>query len=250
MAETFKDSQLKINRARKHISDLNDHIAAYLSRDPYKLVVETDPEGSGNYSWVMRVSEEFPCDTSAYIGDTIHNLRAALDLLATSLVALNGGNTKDVYWPFGTDVTRFEKRIKKTHIDRAAPDIVDMIRAFKPYGGGNEALRGLHDLDIADKHKALIPFVCMTAVPDLIGFDEAGRVAMIMLSNKVGPLKDGLKVMLMPKVQGVDFGAEFKPAIDISIDEAPFEFMPMFEVLHQLTQLVDGIVQTFVAHFK
>lgn len=47
--------------------------------------------------------------------------------------------------------------IHSKKFDRAADDVVDLLRYFKPYREGNTALRYVHDLDILDKHKALIP---------------------------------------------------------------------------------------------
>lgn len=52
---------------------------------------------------------------------------------------------------------------------------MDLLKAQKPYRGGNEFLRSIHDLDVLDKHSALIPiadknttvnFDASTGMPD------------------------------------------------------------------------------------
>lgn len=77
--------------------------------------------------------------------------------MAVDAVALNGGNTKNVYFPFAEDANGLEEQIKKKNFDRASAAALKELRALKPYKGGNVALRGLHDLDVTDKHKLIIP---------------------------------------------------------------------------------------------
>ena len=89
----------------------------------------------------------------------------------------------------------------------------------------------------------------MIGVPDLAFIDNAGTVLGGLFGCQIGPLKEGYTAMDTPKPLNVEFGAEFKPAIAICFgDSQPFRFQPVFETLHQLTQLVDGIIATFDAH--
>ncbi len=97
-----------------------------------------------------------PGDPEAVIGDCTHNLRAALDLMACDLVRAAGGNDKHVYFPFAHQEADLEKMIKEKNFDRAGDDAVTLLKSFKPHRGGDELLRAMHDLDIEDKHKALI----------------------------------------------------------------------------------------------
>ena len=154
--DRFFNSKLKIERAKRHIRELSNEIVDYLKTKPFRIVVEKDTNSS-NHLWTLRVRREVPCHLAVIIGDAIHNLRASLDLLASDLVSIAGGNTNNVYFPFGDSPEGFEEMVKKRHLDRAGADIVEVVRSFKPYNGGNELLRAIHDLDITDKHKALIP---------------------------------------------------------------------------------------------
>jgi hypothetical protein len=248
MPKLFQAPKLKVKRAEQHIADLKAQIIAYVQRKPYRLVLETDtPEKPDEKSVVVRVSEPIPCDFPAYIGDAIHNLRASLDLLACELVRLSGKSDKSVYFPFAESGQDLEIMIKKRRIDRAAPDVVDIIRALKPYRGGNDALRALHDLDIMDKHSLLIPVAYYVGEPG----------AVIIGHNRVHtswfPLEDGYKPAAITGVWPGNI--EFNPDIDLPVEICfgngqPFDGEPVVATLYKLVRLTDGIIQTLEAHIR
>ena len=140
--EPFFGPKLKAERANCHISDLNETLAAFFQGHPYKLVAKPDAQC---ISFVIRVKKDIPHDLPTIIGDAVHNLRSALDLLACDLVRLNGGSTNSVYFPFADSGDDLEALIKKRKIDRASAEVVEIIRALKPYKGGNDMLRAIHD---------------------------------------------------------------------------------------------------------
>lgn len=154
------------------------------------------------------------------VGDAVHNLRTALDLMATELVTMSGGSAKSVYFPFGNDLADFEKQIKGKNFHRAGADAVDLLRTLAPYVGGNAALRGLHDLDVQDKHKTLIPVphYASTHVPMTLG--EGGQYT-------VG--KSTTKAFFQFPADSAFAGKDLVPT------------------LKELVQLVEGILQAFAA---
>ncbi len=242
----FRGPNLKIQRAKKHISELHHEVATYIARHPYRMVVQQDTD-PGYYCWVLRITEEIPEQLSVIIGDVVHNLRATLDLLACELVRLNGADTHNVYFPFSADQNGFEDAIHVRHMDRAAPDVVNMIRLLKPYHGGNEALRGLHDLDIIDKHKLLIPCSHFTGIPNLEIQNESKTTAAI-ISCRVGLVQDGQCVMRTPIAKNIKIGQEFDAAFTMTFGEGPFNAKPIVQTLRELTELVVEIVSTFERH--
>lgn len=110
---------------------------------------------NGAYRIALKCRTPVPAAFSAIFGDAVHNFRTALDILANDLVALSGAQPEKVYFPFGKDAAGFEVELK-AKMGRVPPDIQDIMRSFKPYVGGNEILRAMHDLDIGDKHIAVI----------------------------------------------------------------------------------------------
>ena len=243
--EPFQASNLKINWAKRHISDLNAVVAEFAKRNPYRIVVEESPK-IGKYALIIRMREAIPCEFPAIIDDSIHNLRASLDLLACDLVRLNEGNTANVYFPFASNADGLETAIKKRKIDRAAPDVVEIVRSLRPYTGGNKTLRAIHDLDIIDKHKLIIPTANLTSMPD-IAILGAGMI--LMVGNKYGPVEEGRRMMTLPATEDIKIGQEFNTTFEIAFGpDAPFQFEPILPTLHQMTELVSGIVKTFQTH--
>ena len=58
---------------------------------------------------------------------------------------------------------------------KAAPEISRVIiDDIKPYKGGNDLLYRLHDLDITDKHKLMIPIVSIVELRCASGEDDCG----------------------------------------------------------------------------
>jgi len=158
MPVPFEASRLKIWRAEQHTVSLETEIRAYMDRAPAHANIRpgTPVKDAGMIYHETILTEPIPIHISTVLGDVIHNLRTSLDLLASELVRMNGGTDDDVYFPFAKDAAQLEDMIKRRHIDRAAPDVIDLVRHFKPYIGGNTDLRGIHDLDIIDKHQTLI----------------------------------------------------------------------------------------------
>jgi hypothetical protein len=165
MTLPFEASRLKIQRARDHIAQLIKSVAQFTERCPIFMNVKLN-DRDGNYvDYEVVASEEVPKYFSAIIGDVVDNLRCSLDLLAAELVRLNGGNDKNVYFPFAENANDIDHMIKKRNMHRASAEVVDLIKSFKPYRGGNAALRGIHDLDIMDKHRMLIPSISSIHYP-------------------------------------------------------------------------------------
>jgi hypothetical protein len=245
----FDGPKLKVERANRHISELNTEIESFRDRHPYRLVIERAPDPK-RYNMVIRVNEEMPCVLPPIIGDVAHNLRASLDLLACDLVRQNGGSTKGVYFPFSENGDRFEEMIVKRRIDRAAPEVVDIIRSLKPYKGGNIALRGIHDLDIGDKHIQLTPIAMVSGIPDH-QLRVGDKVLYTMIGSRVCPVKDGTIVISFPIVNNLKIGDESEPTFDVLFGRGqPFEYEPVVPTLKQLSELIDGIIDTFVRHFS
>jgi hypothetical protein len=122
----------------------------------------------------------------------------------------------------------------------------------KPYKGGTKALWQLHKLNNCDKHRLLL-----TAG---IGFrvtvqQQFGRAFVARLggaitanpivnvdwtpANAIFPVEDGAEILALPADQNVN--PEFR--FDVAFNEPQIiEREPILPFLHQLAQLVEGIV--------
>ena len=238
----FEASELKISRAKRHITELDGRISEFIARKTLGLVVEQGPK-PGDKCLVVRLREQVPSDLSPIVGDAIHNLRAALDLLACELVRLNGASDKNVQFPFSNDGSNLKEMIKHHKVDRASSDVIELIRSLKPYSGGNNALRSIHDLDIIDKHRTLIPvFEMVEAAPFTNGHA-------LFQNIRVAPIEDGVPIMPLPRDSGFEIGQEISGLLHLRFPrDTPLAGHEIVPTLHDLAELVTRIVEIFRAH--
>lgn len=162
MTDPFRASRLKVKRAEQHIAEFEAAFAAHLEKYPPEVGEQSASRPFGEFIKVVG----FGGDTAGpIIGDTVHNLRAALDLMAVALVEARKGNSKNVYFPFCETAADLDEMSKRRNFHRAGPEALDIVKQLAPYAGGNAALRGLHDLDIQDKHHTLIPVTTAMRTP-------------------------------------------------------------------------------------
>src|SRR5262249_39483140 len=129
--------------------------------------------------------------------------------------------------------------IKRRNIDRASPEVLDMVRSMKPYVGGNIILRHVHDLDVDDKHKMIIP-TFSHATYQGNGF---GILSKHFTARKIGSglqmRNEHMDKLFMPGVYPVD---DFRLNFDIN---GPLGRQEVTEGLHHLVEEFSGFVDSF-----
>jgi DNA primase len=102
----------KIDRAKKHIADLDADRKAFLDTRPYAVGAKRDPQTRKPIYYVTKV-DPTPIALAATIGDIIQNLRSALDHLAYQLflvgTAGSAGAGRRVYFPIARDAAEYKK---------------------------------------------------------------------------------------------------------------------------------------------
>jgi hypothetical protein len=168
----FGGGRAKVERGKEHIRRLEQHIDAFQQREPYGVVLEANPTTPGHTQFVQRVREDVPDAVSLSLGDAVHNLRAALDHAICAAVRIAGNTVTSAHqFPFYKHGTVGEA-IQSRHIEDAGREVVRVIERIDPSKDNQPALWMPHDLDVADKHRLLIPGL---AVVDVLGFSLAGR---------------------------------------------------------------------------
>jgi len=217
MAQTlFEGSNTKLARSLKFIDELEAALDEYNGNDPVSgKYVMTNGAPQIRLDW--KGMDPVP---GAILGDAIHNLRSALDLMASELARINAKDDSDVYFPFASSATYFEQAVRSKNFHKAGQDAIDLLRTFAPYKGGNECLRAIHDLDIRDKHTAIIDTQKTMEITFTVQYDitklESGAVA------------------LNPTTITHAFWTE-----------TPLAGRPIIETLKMLVQLVNGILGAF-----
>lgn len=246
MDDAFKGPRLKIKRANQHICNINDVLNAFVQTDFYSLAVEHEGN-TGDYVLQFKQVRETPCELPLIIGDAIHNLRSALDIAYCELVAHVGGTPTDwTRFMFFKDRQELVDRLGKG-VMQCAPDIVDLLAdVVKPYLTANNPLCALHDLDIADKHLLLLPIfsVARLQVTNLrltgLATVTIGKADLILGKGGI------LKVVGMPVRFEMQFDDNMKPSFKIAFGKGQaLEGQPVIPTLHQLSQLVSGVIDTF-----
>jgi len=221
----FVAPRTKIERAKTVLGELSQAIDSFLAEHPPKVRVEIqEPRGARPKVFFHVEAKGAPEMIGAIMGDVIHNLRSALDLVACELARAAGHSDKGVYFPFCDRPEALEKTIKDRRFDRAGPEAVALLRELKPYPSGNAALRAIHDLDIKDKHQMLLPTFTAFASPILSRWDDDGTLNLTVVGDP--DLATDVRLVLPDGPLG---GDEILPA------------------LHSLADLASGVVEAFCA---
>ena len=251
---------LKLHRAHEHFDRLADVVTQYGARATLEPV-EVETTGS-KVTWRMQLSESPPGIIPLLIGDVIHNLRSALDILVCDLARLRGLGTKQFKFPFAENEAKLLKIFKDEH-KRIGDDVCDAILALQPYTGGDPLLRGLHDLDIIDKHRLILPVYFaqwrrhdMTLrIADLMRRENPDRDVpkFVFLSDMENtPMPVGETIVCEVGEDPLRYYEEVKSPVLIrfpSGDNMPFQHAFVLDVLAQLFERVQGIVSSFATQF-
>ena len=246
----FDGPRLKIKRAEKHIAELKELVNEFAATVEY--IMQPIAQTHTHTTYVFRFAKPPPCEVPVVIGDAVHNLRAALDIMICDIARLREKSSDQLKFPFAPHAEGLEDIFKKG-LKRLGPDIVEAVRALKPYKGGNLALRALHDLDIDDKHEAIIPCYLVARAGMHPALTEALQNATgIDFSEAASPMREGRTTSMV--INGGNPWEVAQPKLDVPpapmFDEiSPFGGEPVIEVLDRLTKMVREIVESFATKF-
>lgn len=155
----FHASHQKLARARKHIAELRVEVAAYIATGPLELVWERiawmprlagicspDTELAG---LVAHIRQPVPETLAPVIGDAVHNLRSALDIMMCEIVvqADPAVRIRNVNFPCWRDATGKSHALKISEVRRSGDAIVALVEAWQPFEGGASRLYALSELN-------------------------------------------------------------------------------------------------------
>lgn len=169
---------LKVERARKHLKELDREVRRFVERDPYRLSVEMDPEAGEPVVRFRQVGDRpigIPLGLGLMAGDVIHNLRSALDHVVFQLAIAGGDNGDRSQFPIYDDADEFlrdQGRLLKGVVDKERAIIECLqpyhVRAASAWGAAalpssyrdplalNVLIGNLGRLDNRDKHRLLL----------------------------------------------------------------------------------------------
>ncbi len=239
MTDSFHDAKIRFSRAKEHFIDLQKRIKVFFETKPYKFIIDTDSEG-----WVhvhkIKFTKPFPDDFTAVATDVVDNLRCALDLAWYAAAVLSGSIDRrgNAYFPFADSKIEFEKMIKRG-FNNFCPGILTLLRAFKPYKGGNNLLWALNRICVTNKHEMLAP----AAIKVDMGFPyvrvRQGRTEII--TPKWDRRNNEIIFFITFKDDKIDYNLKF--ALDIAFDKIEIVGgQPVIAILYKLIGLVEKII--------
>lgn len=177
---TYKGARLKIKRADKHIAEAESTIG--ILKDRLVCTANVNPETGGEFIKCdfKETSDRDSFDELAtVIGDAIHNLKCALDhaWLETATRLIPTRNWERTKFPCFLERNELEAALRKLQIDTSSPNFFNLIlNDIKPYDRGDFAIRTIHELDLRDKHRLLIPVVHYSSIGRIYLEDESGML--------------------------------------------------------------------------
>jgi hypothetical protein len=245
MSQSYADCFLKVERANQHIQSIQQRISRL--EDSFSVVIETDPESGRRFLKYDLTDKVAGKDIGMLIGDTLHNLKCALDYawLRTLERHAPSAITSKTQFPAYAAEEFFEAALKKAKIDTSCPALCSlMLTQMMSYAAGsNSAIWALKELNILDKHRLLLPLIGYTSITDLQMEDETGEAVPGFAAGtfQLPPwyihIPDGWRV----KVKG-------KPAISILFDEGtPTPHLDAASHLEMFSVIVKHIIQTLEA---
>lgn len=246
-SDPLEGPKLKVERADTHISDVRDYIKQYFETCPYTTFTELDASGERELL-KLRLTNPPPGKIAIVVGDVVHNLRSALDQLACCLAIRNGfSDASGTYFPFAVSREIYESKSVQEKVKKLPQAAVQIIHELKPYQGGNDLLWSLHQLDIIDKHRALIPIATthlgikaqLTAKP-LGTFPHT-----FSIPKALQPLDKDAVILVYPA--GLQFdSSEIEFTVDMAFHNVgPIEGQPVLTVLHQFVAMIKSILGIF-----
>lgn len=257
MTQSILPYQLKIERAKRHLRELAAEVQAFNAGSPYELFTE-DNQDTGQRHVKVRFKTCIPAEWSAIIGDIIHNARSALDLLMVEVVKFcdpGRASYNHVHFVIRESKEEFQKALPK-NIRGASLEARQIVEELQPYKGGDEAFYRLHQFDIMDKHKAMIPVGAAhrnvtidmaeglrQAFPDKVENLPPALVA-LRPANRQFPLRDGATVF----TTGINdpLHDDIQVTVEIAFGEGQIlDGEPLDPALAQICRFVEGVFNVF-----
>jgi hypothetical protein len=233
--------RLKILRASEHLWNLKQQLAEFTVSDAYTTGTNLQPNPLG-YRLIPIMKKQPDPALGPILGDVLHNLRSALDLLAWALVEKDGGvpqtdgpNTQFPIWDEA--IAHVKKATLKAHevpVRRVTikggvlPETEAVLESVQPYNRSEDPT--LHPLSVLahlsniDKHRFLHPvagrFTDMSA-----RIRRKSDWSVLSEESAVGVFEHGAVAAVIPVDPGWDpndmqMEAQFSPLVTLNVPGA------------------------------
>jgi len=173
----YANALLKVERADKHISDIEQRLSS--SQDAYYLSLHVNASTGKQFVLYSLTEKYIRAQLALMIGDAIHNLKCALDIAwADTVQRLSpAGYNPEIKFPVRNNRHELESVLQKT--GKILPEsslFKFMVESVKSYQGGDADIWAIHRLDIHDKHHLLIPVLNVLSIDGVELQQDNGQV--------------------------------------------------------------------------
>jgi len=240
----FLEPRLKVDRANSHILDLNKIIETFIRNRGYRVFIDNQSEPEFCLL-VMERAKPLPSIIPLIVGDIVHNLRSALDILLYRVAALPA-DFKLPAFPTTAKISEFDNALKQRKIAWLGPWVEDYLRSLQPYPGGCFGIWELHQMDITDKHKLILPANHAAHIERLK--IEVGNSS-LNFRNCRFIFEERLILARAPPGTQIKLDKHVKPGVEITFAEGfPFAGKPIVPTLRQASKFISEIINVFARH--
>jgi hypothetical protein len=249
----------KVERANKHIRDLNTAIVAFMATNPYKVLAKHDAQTRKPVYYLADV-QPVPAEIPVILGDAIHGLRTALDHLAQQLYLVGSGasvSRRETSFFIAPKASEY-KRVVGGKVEKMRREAIEALAALEPYKGGKgNDFWILHGLNNIDKHRSLMAAgssyrsvdifpVLLAKMPEPMrsAFGTISQSLFIKPADNLCPLKTGDELLIGDVDEALNADVQF--TFDVALHEPEIiEPGPMLEIVQRLADLVGNTVKAF-----
>jgi len=241
---------LKVERAKKHILELEAEYASFRKDRPYRIDFTTDPLTRSRIYYLADV-KPIPKSFSPILGDALNNLRSCLDHAVYAMVQVGQPEAikpNDISFPIAGSAAEYNSRFKRTKCG-LRQDAINAIDAVSPYmGGTGEYYCHLAQLNNVDKHRLLLTiwgsFEGHTMLPsqrewvaEFHGKDPSEYRHSFMAKNpRIHPLQIGDELLTVAEAEVED---NMRFMINIAFAEPDIvRGNPVIETLHEMAKII------------
>lgn len=151
----FESPKLLVDGAKTNLIDFESGCNSFIQDCTYDTIRYIEPK-SGDKVVKFRFHHRMPPKLRLSAYRILNDLRHALDqAVCDGAISLGRPNAKGVYFPFGKEPKNFDDEVtnkcKNVH-----PDLIALIRGFKPHYGGDDLLYALSSIAGPNKHQRVI----------------------------------------------------------------------------------------------
>jgi hypothetical protein len=247
MNDPFHSSKYKIERAKHHVSEFERQVVEFHNTNPYAHVTEIDPNTSEQVH-KYKLVKPMPVALQGIADEAVYNLRSALDQVGYAIAIAAGKNGKRAHFPFGDDAVQLENNINRGTCKDLPNEIVDLIRSFKPYKGGNDLLWALNKLCNTNKHASICPVAVLSGGVHFNQghFTGGGPSISAHFWNRTKNEMELFRVR-----PGTTYNVNFQFSAFVAFRDVEFvDGAPVLAVLNEFVRIVEGVVMALEAETR